>query len=171
MALTKGKCDRNEQQAKDRFIPGFAGGQKGVDLARRTVTGIASTIHLDRDGEIILPSAFEARRELFMSSNAPFAAAHTHRTSDGSPTQIGWTMTMAIAAYEVRCGFQFATTDVAEEWWKLASDSRGKGIAFSIGFIPIRWVFGTVADLVAEFPEIKRAVKDAGLKDTDTLRV
>lgn len=173
--LERGECRRTDERARDRFIPGLAGGRaegsRGVDLAARTITGVASTINIDRHGEIVLPSAFAARAEQFVASNAPFAAAHAHRSESGSPTQIGWVMGLKIEAARVVCQFKFAETAVAEEWWKLASDAAGKGIAFSIGFYPVRWVYGTVADLVNEFPEIKRPVRDAGLKDDDRLCV
>ncbi len=170
-SLSKGEVDRNAAEAQDRFIPGLASATKGVDVAERVVDGIASTIHIDRDGEIILPSAFAARMDKFMGSNAPFAAAHTHRSQSGAPTQIGWVMEMAIEADRVPCKFRFATTSVAEDWWKLASDPKGKGIAFSIGFYPIRFVYGSAGDLVKQFPELRKPLKDAGVDDEDKLRV
>ena len=169
--LIKGTVPRDSDEAKDRFIPGLAGAQKGVDAPERTVEGICSTIELDRDGEVILPSAFKARMGKFLGSNAPFAAAHTHRAADGKPTQIGWVVTMAIEAERVPCTFRFATTEVAEEWWKLAADPNGKGIAFSIGFYPVEFVYGTVSDLLRAFPELAGPFGRAGLAPDDRVRV
>jgi len=171
MSLEKGMIDRKSAEAQDRFIPGVASAQKGIDRDSRTVDGVASTINIDRDGESILPSAFKARAQKFLASNSPFAAAHTHRSPDGTPTQIGWIMGMDIDSEKVGAKFQFAKTNLAEEWWKLASDPKGKGIAFSIGFIPMEWASGSVAELSREFPEIRQAVKAAGLADDDRLRV
>ena len=170
--LEKGVVDRNSDEAKDRYIWGVAGGTKGgVDRAERTCEGIASTIQVDRDGEIVLPSAFKARLSKFESGSSPFGAGHLHRPADANPTQIGWVMEVRIEKHRVPCTFRFSETTAAGEWWKLASDPKGKGIMFSIGFIPIRWVYGTVADLVKEFPEIREAVREAGLHDEDKLRV
>lgn len=174
MTLERGTISRDSDDAQGRFVKGFAGGKTGgVDLAARTVTGTASTINLDRHGEIVLPSAFKAKIGKFLGSNAPMLAAHTHRTDDATPSQIGWVMTAAIAADRVTCTFRFADdpTGPAERWWKLASDPDGKGIAFSIGFIPDRWVYGSVADLVREFPEIRQTVAANGYGDDDKLRV
>lgn len=169
--LTKGVVARDSDEATDRFIPGLAGAQKGVDAAERTVRGIASTIEIDRDGEAILPSAFSARMGKFIGSNAPFAAAHTHRASDGGPTQIGWVAEMAIEAERVPCTFRFATTALAEEWWKLAADPKGKGVAFSIGFYPVEFAWGTAEDLVRAYPELAAPFRRAALKASDRVRV
>lgn len=172
--LEKGTVERNSDDAKGRFIWGLAGGkQGGVDRANRTISGIASTINVDRDGEIILPRAFAARLDKFKGGSSPFMAAHTHWTSTAAPGQIGWVVEISITKIEIPCRFRFVddTDGVAERWWKLAADPNGKGIAFSIGFIPIRWVYGSVADLVEEFPEIKPAVAGARLADDDRLRV
>ena len=169
--LTKGSVARDSDEAKDRFIPGLAGAQKGLNADERTVDGIASTIELDRDGEVILPSAFKARMGKFLNSNAPFAAAHTHRAPDGKPTQIGWVDAMRIEADRVPCTFRFAKTSVAADWWDLASDPKGKGIAFSIGFYPVKYVWGTVEDLVRAFPELAGPFNRAGLAPADRVRV
>lgn len=172
--LEKGTVDRDSEEAQGRFIWGVAGGkQGGVDLGARTISGVASTINVDRDGEIILPRAFAARLEAFKGGSSPFMAAHTHRTSTAAPSQIGWVVDISITKIDVPCRFRFVedTEGAAQRWWKLASDPNGKGIMFSIGFIPVRWVYGSVADLAEEFPEIRPAIAAAGLADDDRLRV
>lgn len=168
--LETGVIERDSKDAQGRFIKGFSE-TKAVDLASRTVEGVASTIHLDRDGEVILPSAFGATMGKFLGGNAPLLAAHSHRTGDGDPTQIGWVMEMRIEREAVPCKFRFATSDAAEQWWKLASDAAGKGIAFSIGFRPIQWVYGTAAELARQFPELRKVFKEAGLADDARVRV
>ena len=171
-ALKTGTVDRNSEDAQGRFIKGFAGGrERSVDLANRTVEGIASTINLDREREVILPSAFVKTLPGFIGSSAPYLAAHTHRTYDGKPSQIGWVLEAKITKTDVRCLFRYGTTDAAEQWWKIASDADGKGHAFSIGFIPRRWVSGSVLDLVSQLPELKKPLAAAGLKDDDKLLV
>lgn len=172
--LEKGTVDRKSEEAKGRFVWGLAGGKAGgVDLAERTISGVASTINVDRDEEIILPRAFAARLDKFKGGSSPFMAAHTHRTSTAAPSQIGWVVEISITKVDVPCRFRFVddTEGAAQRWWKLASDPNGKGIMFSIGFIPVRWVYGSVADLAEEFPEIKPAIAAAGLADDDRLRV
>jgi len=166
--LETGTIERDSDEAQGRFIPGFS---KGVNLANRTVDGIASTINLDRDGEVILPAAFKTTMDKFLGGNAPLLAAHSHRTGDGDPTQIGWVMEMRIERESVPCKFRFATSDAAEQWWKLASDPDGKGIAFSIGFRPIQWVYGTAAELARKFPELRKVFREAGLADDARVRV
>ena len=148
-----------------KSIPG------SVNLSERTVVGMASTISVDRDGEIILPSSMETDLVRFLASNAPFLAQHTHRTDSARPAQIGWVVEGKVSGYEVPCLFRYGATDAAEDWWKLASDPKGKGHAFSIGFRPLRWVRGNVADLVAQFPEIADAVKAEGLAKDAQLTV
>jgi len=172
--LQRGTVARDSDEAQDRCVWGVAGGKAGgVDLANRTIDGVASTIQVDRDGEIILPSAFEARLPKFLASSRPFLAAHRPRTLTAEPSQIGWVTDLRIEKFRVPATFRFVADDngPAERWWKLASDPNGRGIMFSIGFIPVRWVTGTVADLVKAFPEIRGAVREAGLAGEDRLRV
>jgi len=169
--LEKGEIQRSSNDAQGRFVRGFSEAQKGIDLPGRTITGAASTINLDREGEVILPAAFKARAGRFLASNAPFGAAHMHRAGDGLPTQIGWVTAMVVEAERVRCTFKFAATDLADQWWMLASDPAGKGIAFSIGFIPIRYISGSAADIAKEMPDLKPVFAAAGLKDDSWVRV
>jgi len=166
--LEKRTVDRASDLAKDRFL---VAGQKAVDLANRTIEVVASSIQIDRDSEIILPSAFETTLPAFLAGTAALLAAHTHRLDDGKPSQVGWVMDGRIERELVRMRARLGKTDAAEEWWKLASDPDGKGLMVSIGFIPVRWVYGSVKDLVAEFPQLRKILRDAGLRDDDRLRV
>jgi len=160
--------NRDAAEARERFVRGHVA--KVLNAAERTVRGVASTIELDRDGEIILPKAFANVAEFLRSSSA-FLAAHTHRTADGAPPQIGWVLALDVAAEMVEAQFRFATTYLAEQWWRLASDPSGKGIAFSIGFLPVRSVYGAVADLVKTYPELAGPCERAGLAADHRLRV
>ena len=166
--LQKGTVDRNSDEAKGRFARGVS---KGVDLAERTIDLVVSTISLDRDGEIILPSAFSADLPRFLKSSSPLLAAHVHRSDDARPTQIGWVLEMRVEAARVPGKARLGKTAAAEEWWLLASDPKGKGVAVSHGFIPVRWVYGAALDLAREFPEIKPVLTAAGMADDDRLRV
>lgn len=166
MDLKEETIKRNSKDAKDRFVKGCSLTEtKAIDRDNRTIDGVASTINLDRDEEVILPKAFEKTLPQFLERNAPFLAAHVHRAYEGQPTQIGWVLDARISEMDVRCRFRFAETDVAEQWWRLASDLNGRGIAFSIGFIPRRRIYGSVADLVQAFPELKPIFARAGLAE------
>jgi len=168
--LEKGAYQRGAPEATGRFLLAH---QKSVDLENRRVEVVASTLSLDRDGEIILPSAFAKTLPAFLAGHAPLMTQHTHRTDSGTPSQIGWVMDGRITKTLVSMMIQFAESDpqdACERWWNRAK-GKGKGIATSIGFIPLRWVYGSAADLVREFPEIRDAVREAGLGDDDKLRV
>jgi len=141
--------------------------EKSANADDRTVRGVASTINVDRDGDVILPSAFRKDLKRFLATNAPFLAAHRHRSEDGQPTQIGWVIDGKVTAAALECTFKYALTEMGEQWWKLASDEGGKGHAFSVGFIPRRYVTGTVTDLVGSYPELADVFRQAGRKGED----
>ena len=166
--LESGAVDRKSDEAKGRFLGGVT---KGVDLEKRTVEGIASTIHVDRDREIILPRAFKAKLAQFKGGHRPMLAQHTHRTGDGGPSQIGWVEEITIEREQIPCVFRFAKTTLGEEWWKLASDPDGHGIAFSIGFIPLKWVRGSVAEIAKKYPELRDVLAEADFNDDDRILV
>jgi len=155
-----------DELAQGRIVKGFLQ-SKTVNADARTVDGLASTISLDRDGEVILPSAFRKDLKRFLGTNAPFLAAHRHRSDDGTPTQIGWVMDARVTATALQCTFKYASTDMGEQWWKLAADADGKGHAFSVGFIPRQYITGTVGDLVGQFPELADVFRQAGRKNED----
>ena len=156
----------SDELAQGRLVKGFLQA-KTVNADARTVEGLASTISLDRDGDVILPAAFRKDINRFLGTNAPFLAAHRHRSDDGTPTQIGWVMDARVTSTALQCTFKYATTDMGEQWWKLAADGSGKGHAFSVGFIPRQYITGTVADLVGQFPELADVFRQAGRKNED----
>jgi hypothetical protein len=155
-----------DELAQGRLVKGFLQ-SKSVKADARTVDGLASTISLDRDGDVILPAAFRKDVRRFLATNAPFLAAHKHRSEDGGPTQIGWVMDAKVTSTALQCTFKYAITDAAEQWWKLASDPDGKGHAFSVGFLPRQYITGTVADLIGQFPELADVFRAAGRKNED----
>ena len=159
-----------DELAQGRLFKGFLQA-KSVDLAARTVSGLASTINLDRDGDVVLPSAFRKDLKRFLATNAPFLAAHRHRAEDGAPTQIGWVMSARVTAAALECVFRYAITEAAEQWWRLASDAEGKGHAFSVGFLPRRALRGSVADALRAYPELADTFREAGLKGEDMVTV
>jgi len=164
--LTERTVERDAEAG--RIIPAAS---KAVDLEARTVEDVASTNRVDRDGEIIHPEAFRETLPGFLASNAPLLSAHTHRAGDATPTQVGWVMDAQIEKTRVVMTVKFARTEAAEEWWTIASDPGGKGLAVSIGFRPLRYVAGTAKEIAEAFPDLKRSIREAGLADEDRLVV
>ncbi len=105
-----------------------------VTKADGTTLAVASNASLDRDGEIILPSAF-AKRLDYYRSNPVILAAHTHRSWDGSPTIIGASEKINLADDQLSFVPKWATeTRNGKEWGYLYDNGFAK--AFSVGFIP-----------------------------------
>jgi hypothetical protein len=167
MTIEKSNIDRTAADGSRAFR---AVGKSLTDQQRadRTITVTASGMAVDRDGEIVHPGGW-SNREAFLASNAPFKTSHLATLASGEPPQIGWVMDMARQNNDLVGQVRFSNTNVAEEWWKLASDPKGKGIAVSIGFQPTQRARGQVRDLVAEMPELKPYCQAAGLEDTATL--
>jgi len=111
---------------------------KAIDEEARTLEAVASTADLDRDKEIILPSAFIESLAAF-KANPVILATHLHRLSDGSSPVIGSAIpeTIQVGQSEVTFTMRFADTPKGDEYWKLYKDRHMR--AFSIGFIPIEW--------------------------------
>jgi HK97 family phage prohead protease len=97
------------------------------------LTAIASNATVDRDNEIVLPSAFLKHLERYRR-NPVILAAHTHRSPDGKPTIIGSADEIKIENDALIFTMSFATTAVAKEWQRLFDEGHAR--AFSIGFLP-----------------------------------
>ena len=79
------------------------------------LTAVASNPTVDRDGEVILPSAFAKDLDSYRK-NPVILAAHTHRSWDGSPTIIGSATRIAIEDNALVFDMTFAKTALAQEW-------------------------------------------------------
>jgi HK97 family phage prohead protease len=99
-----------------------------------TLSAVASTPSLDRDGEIITPKAFERHLERY-KANPVIMAAHTHRSMSGMPTIIGSASRIEVKRNALEFDMRFAKTEIAKAWQSLYEDGHAK--AFSVGFIPI----------------------------------
>lgn len=97
-----------------------------------TLTAVASNAREDRDGEVILPSAFSKHLDVYQA-NPVILAAHTHRSFDGTPTIIGSASKIGIEDEALVFDMTFARTDLACQWQSLYEDGHAK--AFSVGFI------------------------------------
>jgi len=107
-----------------------------INDADRTIQAVASTGDIDRDGEIILPSAFIESLHAFRA-NPVILATHQHRLSTGSSPVIGSAVPESITVAENAVTFKmrFADTPLGSEYWQLYKDRHMR--AFSIGFIPL----------------------------------
>ena len=117
---------------------------KSIDKDTRTITGYASTGTVDRHGEIVDPKAFKKDLKRFLKERHLFAANHRYVNDAGEPTIIGKVVDASIDDNGLLATFQFDTDELSEKWWqKYVSKTLN---AFSIGFIPIKWVENEVQE-------------------------
>lgn len=111
---------------------------KAVNTDSRTIDVVASTSKLDRDHDIIRPSAFVESLAAFRA-NPVCLACHQHRLSSGSSPVIGSVIpdSISIDDTKVVMTIRFATTALGEEYWQLYRDSHMRAV--SIGFIAHEW--------------------------------
>ncbi len=165
--METGKIQRDSDDARGRALRGTT---RRVDVAARTIEFTASTVEVDREGEIVRAQGL-TNRDAYLGSNAPLLAAHTHWLETGEPTQIGWVQELTVEAARITGRARFAETAVAEQWWALARDPAGKGVAISIGFIPIQMVRAAPDVLAAEYPELADALGQAEIGADRQIRV
>jgi len=115
----------------------FFGFVKSINSEDRTLDIIASTSDIDRDGEIILPSAFTEKIDSF-KNNACILACHQHRLASGESPVIGSAIpeTILVTDKDLRFKMRFADTPLGENYWSLYRDKHMK--AFSCGFISLK---------------------------------
>lgn len=112
-----------------KVINNYASVTKAAD---GKLSAVASTSTIDRDGEVILPSAFKLddyRR------NPVILAAHQHRSMSGAPTIIGSADRIEVKDDALAFDMTFADTPLASEWRSLYEAKHAR--AFSVGFSPI----------------------------------
>ena len=121
----------HERAAKDcRTLDFFT---KTADNKTRRITATISSGQIDRDQEIISPSAIENAWPGFMR-NPVLLAAHQHRLSAGTSPVIGRVIKGWRSGNEFIAEFEFAETSLANEYANLYLKKIQR--AFSIGFIP-----------------------------------
>ncbi len=111
---------------------------RAINTEAKTIDVIASTPDLDRDGEVILPSAF-ARSIASFKANPVILAGHQHRLANGESPVIGAAIpeTIKISDRELSFTMRFAPTKNGNEHWTLYSEKFQN--SFSVGFIPLKW--------------------------------
>lgn len=105
---------------------------RGVDRANRRIRFVASDETVDRYNEVILADGW--RLENF-KANPVFLAGHQMVTPDGRPTIIGRFAEIGVSGKELIGQVEFASTDLAEEWWALYRDGFARAV--SVGFLPL----------------------------------
>jgi len=126
----------------------FIAQTKSIDIENRTLTAMASTNTVDREGDLILSSAFDVSAYM---KNPVILANHTYHTANGNSPVIGKALEVRSTDEGLEFTMQFAQTELADEYFELYKDGFMK--AFSVGFIPIKYV--------APDEEIKAKYKDA----------
>ena len=102
---------------------------KAIKEKERKVSAVISARSVDRDGDVILPEAFEARLETYRK-NPVVTFAH----NIWAPP-VGKADNFEITEEEFSADIEFADTEEGEKLWKLYKG--GFMNAFSAGFIPI----------------------------------
>lgn len=102
----------------------------GVDVKNRTISGWVSRIETDRDGEIVLPTAFEKNLDVYLR-NGVLLLFHQHRSMP-----VGKVIEAKIYPSEgVWAKFYITKNPIGDEILTLAEEKILNG--FSAGFVPI----------------------------------
>ncbi len=109
---------------------------KSVDQEKRQITAVAPTGEKDRDGQIILPSAFKKCLPGYMK-NPVILAGHQHKLADGRSPVVGRTIKAWIDKQGLHVIIEFTKTDLAQEYWELYRDKFQR--ALSVGFRATKW--------------------------------
>lgn len=105
---------------------------KGVDIKSRTTEGWISTIYIDRDGEIVIPEAFEQDMSYYLE-NPILILSHMHKS-----LPIGKMIEHRIVPNEgVWAKFYITKNPIGDEVLTLLSEGCLRG--FSAGFVPIEF--------------------------------
>lgn len=120
-----------------KFIENFC---EVTQIKDGKLSAIASTPVLDRDGEIILPSAFLQHLNTYRA-NPIVLAYHRHVTPDGTPSIIGKVTKIGVEDNALKFTMDFADTALATEWQSLFQGGYVR--SFSVGFIPIAGTYDT----------------------------
>ena len=118
------------------IVKEFISKSPAIDDKKGKFASLLSTPDIDRDGERILPSAFEKRLPIFMQ-NPVFLACHQSPARQWGPfgnrqSCSGW-IEPTVGLWAI---VQFAESELAEKYWQLYRDGFMKAV--SVGFIPIK---------------------------------
>ena len=94
------------------------GSVKSVQEDQRTVQAVVSTNRVDRDQEVVIPSAFEKWLDIFLE-NPVFCAGHQYVGPSGKSTVIGHWIDLHITDDGLVGTVKFAETPLGEDYWQL----------------------------------------------------
>jgi HK97 family phage prohead protease len=124
------------EQKNNTVVKEFSFKSSAIDEKNRQIRFLASTPDVDRDGERILPTAFEPHLAQYMT-NPVFLACHKSRLDSGDPPVIGKVVRAWVTKEGLWIIVEFATSELSEKYWQLYRDDFMKAV--SVGFIPIKW--------------------------------
>ena len=110
-----------------------AEGKAAINEEQRTIRFVISSGAIDRDNEIVEPTAVAGSIKEF-AKNPVCLACHQHKLTDGMPPVVGSWDTDSFAATDKRCemDLRFAVTKLGEEYWQLYKARHMRAV--SIGF-------------------------------------
>ena len=112
---------------------------KSIDADKRRIVALASAATLDRQDEIVLPTAFKELMPVYMK-NPVVITNHAHRLQTGHSSVVGNVVDYKIAKEGLWVTIEFVKgTVLADEYWLLYSTKKQR--AFSIGFVPKEWTY------------------------------
>lgn len=114
---------------------------KSIDEANRQIEAVVSDGSVDRDEEILLPSAFKELLGEYLK-NPVIISAHQNRLETGHSSVIGQAIKVWIEKDGLHVIIWFAETELGNEFWYLYKNKFQR--AFSVGFIPLEWTDDTV---------------------------
>jgi HK97 family phage prohead protease len=124
-------------QKSEILVKEFASKSSGpIDIENRQIRVLASNGDIDRDGERVLPSAFEPFLKQYMT-NPVILCSHSHRLDGGEPPVVGRAVKTWIDEKGLWVIIEFARSELAERWWNLYSTDFMRAV--SVSFIPKKW--------------------------------
>lgn len=103
----------------------------GIDIENRTISGWVSKFEVDRDSELVFPTAFEKHLDVYLNTPGPLLLFHSHRS-----LPIGKVLEMKVYPNEGLWGkFYISKTALGNDVLCLIEEGCLSG--FSAGFVPI----------------------------------
>jgi hypothetical protein len=126
------------EKTEEKFKTLALGEVVKIDADSRSVSACISSEDIDRHGEIVTSAALAAAIKDF-AANPVACACHLRFLDNGKPPVIGsWdTGSFRQSGKKSYMTLNFASTELAEEYWQLYRDKHMR--AFSISFRPIEW--------------------------------
>jgi HK97 family phage prohead protease len=124
------------EQKNKSIVKEFSTKSAAIDIGKRQIRFLASTPDVDRDGERILPTAFEPYLTQFMT-NPCVLCSHQHHLGGGEPPVVGRAVKIWTDSIGLWVIIEFALSELAQKYFELYAD--GFMHAVSCSFIPQEW--------------------------------